>query len=68
MSCLSVLVERIGSALLVNVRRAAPTLRVSVSCVCSVGLDADGYEAFVVKDGVFLLADGKTYKVVKNEL
>lgn len=68
MSCLSVLIERIDSAFFADVRRATPNLRVSVSYVCSVGLDADGYEAFMVKEGVFLLADGKSLKVVKNEL
>lgn len=43
---------------------ASHKMRVGVSCLCSVGLD-NGRELFMVKDGVFLLSDGKTFKVIK---
>lgn len=45
------------------------TKRLSVNCsmICSLHKEGD-YETFVVSEGVFLLYDGKTFKVLKDEL
>lgn len=39
--------------------------KVHCNIVCSVGLDR-GREIFMVKEGVFLLFDGSTFKVLKD--
>lgn len=58
MSCLNATITRIGSG-----------LHASVSLVCSVNMDVINGEAFMVKEGVFLLSDGESFKVVvENEL
>ena len=47
---------------------ATPPLSVNISSLCSVGVFEKDYEAFYVKEGVFLLVDGKKLKVLKYEL
>lgn len=42
-------------------------LKVRCSAVCSVGTDEDGYEIFMVEDGVFLLYDGNEFSVLKRK-
>ena len=51
-----------------TVNRATSSLRVNISSLCSVGVFEKDYEAFYVKEGVFLLVDGKKLKVLKYEL
>lgn len=46
---------------------AARRLKVRCSAVCSVGTSEDGYEIFMVKEGVFLLFDGKEFSVLKRK-
>lgn len=76
-SCLNILILRIGGIVanisainhspIVTVRNINPSLSVSVSQVCSVGLDKSKREIFMVKEGVFLLADGKTFNVIRSD-
>ena len=46
------------------------TSRINVDCsiVCSVGILDRTHELFYVREGVFLLSDGKKLKVLKYEL
>ena len=46
---------------------AARCLKVRCSAVCSVGTDENGYEIFMVKEGIFLLFDGKEFSVLKRK-
>lgn len=76
MSCLSVDIRMLGNPLSATAERVEELLAttslayepMSVSCniVCSVGIDNGGREVFMVKEGVFLLADGDTFKVIKS--
>ena len=77
-SCLNIVISRLASLLQVSVERylpqmrinvgaSTPSLRVAVSHVCSVGLDENKREVFMVKEGVFLLSDGKTFEVLKQD-
>lgn len=50
------------------VSRVTSPLSVNISSLCSVGVFEKDYEAFYVKEGVFLLVDGKKLKVLKYEL
>lgn len=59
--------HRIGDKLEVYVGRVSTGLDFSVSLVCLVGKDKDGREVFMVKEGVFLLEDGKTFRVIKED-
>lgn len=77
-SCLNIVISSLVSLLHVSVERYLPPmhikiwdsttpLKVTVSHVCSVGLDENKREVFLVKEGVFLLSDGKTFKVLKQD-
>lgn len=47
------------------VTRIGDPMVASCNMVCSIGMD-NGREVFMVKEGVFLLADGDTFKVIKS--
>lgn len=65
MGCLNVEIKRIGSTPKVHLERKQG-IKASCNIVCSITYD-DGREVFMVKDGLFLLADGGTFKVLRNE-
>lgn len=46
--------------------RTGPSFGFSTSLVCSIGKDEDGREVFMVMEGVFLVEDGKTFRVIKD--
>lgn len=52
----------------IAVSRATSPLSVNISSLCSVGVFEKDHEVFYVKEGVFLLVDGKKLKVLKYEL
>jgi hypothetical protein len=66
-SSIAFITHRIGDELEVYVGRVSTGLDFSVSLVCSVGKDKDGREVFMVKEGVFLLEDGETFRVIKED-
>lgn len=53
---------------IIAISRKTTTLNVTVSALCSVGVFERDHELFYVKEGVFLLVDGKKLKVLKYEL
>lgn len=53
---------------IVAISRKASPLRATVSALCSMGVFERDHELFYVKEGVFLLVDGKKLKVLKYEL
>ena len=53
---------------IVAIFRKASPLRATVSALCSVGVFERDHELFYVKEGVFLLVDGKKLRVLKYEL
>ena len=65
-SCLNINIRRLVSLPRIEVQRYSPIIKVSVSPICSIGVD-NIYEVFLVKEGVFLLSDGKTFKVRKKD-
>lgn len=66
LSCLNIIISRIEDSVLARVRRETSPLKVSVSHVCSVGLGGNEYEVFMVKDGIFLLYNGESFKVKRQ--
>lgn len=58
--------ERIDDSFVFNAPRVGQPISFHCSLVCSVGYSDDGYEVFLVKEGVFLLSDGLTYRVIKQ--
>ena len=65
-SCLNINIRRIASSPRIEVQRCSPAIRVSVSPICSIGIDNSSFEVFMVKEGVFLLANGVTFRVKKT--
>lgn len=65
-SCLNINIRRIASLPRIEVQRCSPTIRVSVSPICSIGVDNSSFEVFMVKEGVFLLTNGVTFRVKKT--
>jgi hypothetical protein len=53
---------------IVSISKKASPLSATVSVLCSVGVFERDHELFYVKEGVFLLVDGKKLKVLKYEL
>lgn len=45
--------------------KVSTDIEVSVIKLCTVG-KYDGWEVFLVKEGIFLLSDGKTFKVIRD--
>lgn len=64
---LDVGVSRIGNGLSATVSRLGKGLEASVSLVCSVAEVVDTHIPFLVKEGAFILVDGKQFKVLKYE-
>lgn len=75
MSCLSASIRILNEPLIIAVEQAEffsaivslvnEPMVASCNMVCSIGMD-NGREVFMVKEGVFLLADGDTFKVIKS--
>lgn len=63
---ISLSIIRQGDYLSYSVKRKGANLNIAVSPICSVGLIKDGREVFLVKDGIFLLQEGKTFRVIKE--
>lgn len=62
---LSLSLERVGGDLIVDTLRLNKSLLVTCSVVCSTGMD-EGYY-FLVREGLFILSDGKKF-ALKDEL
>lgn len=65
---LDVGVYRIGNGLSATATRVGKGLVVQASLVCSVAEVVDTHIPFLVKEGAFILVDGKQFKVLRNEL
>ena len=54
----------------INVTSEYRGTKIQFSCgiVCSVGLNKDSHEVFRTSDGVFLLEDGQTFKVLRGNV
>jgi hypothetical protein len=62
---LDVRTTRLGSDVVPIVRKIGGNLRIETSPVCSIG-DVDSmYIPFLVNEGLFILADGSVFKVLK---
>ncbi len=65
--CLSVSASRHGEPLKVTASRAGEPLKVSCHLVCTINRGDERYETFTLSNGdVFILADGKKFKVLKD--
>ena len=64
----SVSVKSLNEFPIITISRKTSPLSVNVSALCSVGVFERDHELFYVKEGVFLLVDGKKLKVLKYEL
>lgn len=53
---------------IITISGKSSPLSATVSALCSVGVFERDHELFYVKEGVFLLVDGKKLKVLKYEL
>lgn len=58
-------VTSIGNDMNAIVTRIGSGLNASASLVCSIGDIADRYVPFLVKEGDFILVDGKQFKVLR---
>lgn len=77
-ACLSATISRIGEGIKASIENCTPSSEISISdaikhhvkvrcnIVCSVEMNAEKHEAFMVQDGEFILFDGKEFKVLKN--
>lgn len=65
MSCLKVDLRLLSKPLKVTANRVGRGLTATANIVCSVGYD-DGREIFMVKEGIFLLADGQMFRVIRS--
>lgn len=65
---LDVGVSRIGNGLEATASRVGKGLVVQASLVCSVEEVVDTHIQFLVKEGAFILVDGKQFKVLRYEL
>lgn len=52
----------------ISVARVNKAANINVSVLCSIGILDRTHELFYVREGVFLLSDGKKLKVLKYEL
>jgi hypothetical protein len=59
-------VTRIGDVIKADASRVGNGLDVSVHFVCSAGEVVDMYVPFLVTEGVFILADGGIFKVLRT--
>lgn len=77
MSCLNIQIKRIGESPGIETDSAGESPRLSVkelssrlniesSLVCAVSFGKQEYLVFTVKEGAFILRDGKEFKVLKH--
>lgn len=54
----------------INVVSEYKGTKIQFSCgiICSVGINKDSHEVFRTSDGVFLLEDGQTFKVLRGNV
>lgn len=64
---ISPIIHRIGESLNITTEKKTPILNIKCSILCSVKTLNDGYEVFEASDGVFILYDGESFKVVKED-
>lgn len=64
---ISPIIHRIGESLNITTKKKNPILNISCSILCSVGAADDRYEVFEASDGVFMLYDGESFKVIKED-
>lgn len=63
---ISPIIYRIGESLNITTEKKNPILNIRCSILCSVGAVDDSYEVFEASDGVFMLYDGESFKVIKE--
>lgn len=64
---ISPIIHRIGESLNIITEKKNPILNIRCSILCSVGAADDRYEVFEASDGVFMLYDGESFKVIKED-
>lgn len=60
-------IHRIGESLNITTEKKNPILNIGCSILCSVTIVDDGYEVFKASDGVFVLYDGESFKVIEED-
>lgn len=64
---ISPIIHRIGESLNITTKNKNPILNIRCSILCSVGAVDNRYEVFEASDGVFMLYDGESFKVMKED-
>lgn len=64
---ISPIIHRIGESLNITTEKKNPILNIRCSVLCSVGAVDDRYEVFEASDGVFMLYDGESFNVIKED-
>lgn len=64
---ISPIIHRIGGSLNITTEKKNPILNIRCSILCSVGAVDNIYEVFEASDGVFMLYDGESFKVIKED-
>lgn len=64
---ISPIIHRIGESLNITTKKKNPILNINCSILCSVGAMDDKYEVFKASDGVFMLYEGESFKVIKED-
>lgn len=60
-------IHKIGESLNITTEKKNPILNIGCSILCSVTIVNDGYEVFEASDGRFILYDGESFKVIKED-
>lgn len=64
---ISPIIHRIGESLNITTENKNPILNIRCGILCSVGAIDDRYEVFESADGVFMLYDGESFNVIKED-
>lgn len=64
---ISPIIHRIGESLNITTKKKNSILNIGCSILCSVATVNDRYEVFEASDGVFMLYDGESFKVIKED-
>jgi hypothetical protein len=60
------IIHRVGGSLNITTEYKNTKLNISCGILCSVGTIRDDYELFEANDGDFILYDGESYKVLRE--
>lgn len=58
---------KVGGFLNITTKKKNAEINIRCSILCSVGAMDDRYEIFEAADGVFMLYDGESFKVLKED-